>query len=442
MALFRRSNKYYEYCKVQTISKKLSNTLQVKTRKEKLVLLGTGWGSYSVLQHIDKQLYDVTVVSPRNHFLFTPLLNSTTVGTLEFRSIIESIHQRKHKDTDFHLAEAVSLDPINKILSCSTELDKMEYNISYDKLVIGVGSTSNTFGIPGVEQNAFFLKEIKDARAIRSRIISNLETSMLPRLSEVKRNKLLHFVIVGGGPTGIEFGAELYDFITEDVSKLFPHIKDKVHVTLVEGQSILPSFDKKLRKFAEKKFHQRKNYHLIKDFVTEVQSDKVILKSGNQIQTNAVVWSTGIAPRSFTVNLDCEKSASGQLIVDEYMRLQNCENVYAIGDCACVESRPLPATGQVAERQGRYLAKSFNKISVNDGVGKPFTWNNFGMLAYIGGHDAVADLPTPGGKLSGFFTWLLWRSVYLTRLGSWKNRFQVPFDWTRQLMFGRDTSRF
>lgn len=90
---------------------------------------------------------------------------------------------------------------------------------------------------------------------------------------------------------------------------------------------------------------------------------------------------------------------------------------------------------------GRYLAKELNK-QLKGELSKPFTWFNMGMMAYVGGHDAVADFPTKAGKLSGFTTWLLWRSVYLTRLGSWRNRLQVPFDWTRQLVFGRDTSRF
>ena len=200
--------------------------------KQRIVLLGTGWGSYSVLKNIDKNLFDVTVVSPRNHFLFTPLLNSTTVGTLEFRSIIESIHQKNQKDIDFHLAKAVEIDTNNNTLTCQPEFQKFTYKIKYDKIVIGVGAKSNSFGVPGVEEHAFFLKEIRHARAVRDKLISNLEMSVLPNTDKETRLKLLHFVIVGGGPTGVEFGAELYDFITEDVARLFPQIKEDVHVSL------------------------------------------------------------------------------------------------------------------------------------------------------------------------------------------------------------------
>lgn len=202
------------------------------TRK-KLVVLGTGWAGYSVVKNINKKLYDVIVVSPRNHFLFTPLLNSTTVGTLEFRSIIEPIRNTKFRDDHhFQLSRAIALKPEENCLICKAELTDQEYQLSYDELVIAVGCTSNTFGIPGVRENTFFLKEISDARRVRDRIISNFELSLYPDISDEEREKLLHFVIVGGGPTGVEFGAELYDFITRDVTRLYPGEKKDVKVTL------------------------------------------------------------------------------------------------------------------------------------------------------------------------------------------------------------------
>ena len=118
-------------------------------------------------------------------------------------------------------------------------------------------------------------------------------------------------------------------------------------------------------------------------------------------------------------------------------------NVFAIGDCSFIEPVSLPCTAQVAEREGRYLAKSLSLYADgNDDAVKPFTWTKLGMLAYIGDYNALADLPFKGGKLTGFTSWLLWRSAYLTRLGSWRLRMQVPFDWTRTFLFGRDTTKF
>ena len=142
-------------------------------RRKKLVILGTGWAGYSVFKNINKRLYDVIVVSPRNHFLFTPLLNSTTVGTLEFRSIIEPIRNARFRDDHhFQLSKAIGLRPDEKKLICRADLSGKEYDLEYDKLVIAVGCASNTFGISGVKQHTFFMKEIADARKVRDQIIS------------------------------------------------------------------------------------------------------------------------------------------------------------------------------------------------------------------------------------------------------------------------------
>lgn len=271
-----------------------------RSQRKKIVLLGTGWASYSVLKNIDKKKFDVIVVSPRNHFLFTPLLNSTTVGTLEFRSIIEpvrNIHFRS--DNHFQLARAKGVDEAQNKVICCTDIGDKLYDLDYDYLVIGVGALSNTFGTPGVSEHAFFLKEIADARAVRNRIISNFEESLYPNISDQERRRLLHFIIVGGGPTGVEFGAELHDFITEDVSRLFAQEKKDVKVTMIEANEILPSFDRKLRSFAEKKFSKRQSYNLLKARVVEVAEDHVVIDDGTKIPCGMVLWSTGLAPRSF-----------------------------------------------------------------------------------------------------------------------------------------------
>ena len=270
------------------------------TQRKKLVLLGTGWGSYSVLKNVNKKKFDVVVVSPRNHFLFTPLLNSTTVGTLEFRSIIEPVRNiRFREDSHFQLARATKLDADNNTLTCSSDVGDHSYELKYDFLVIGVGALSNTFGIPGVSEHAHFLKEIADARAVRNRIITNFEESLYPDITRDEQKRLLHFVIVGGGPTGVEFGAELYDFITEDVTRLFSQEKNLVRVTLIEANEILPSFDRRLRAFAERKFEQRKNYEVLKSRVVEVGRDYVKVEDGTKLPCGMVLWSTGLAPRSF-----------------------------------------------------------------------------------------------------------------------------------------------
>lgn len=279
----------------------LSNVSGIQeNRRKKLVILGTGWGGYSLLRNINKKLFDVVVISPRNHFLFTPLLASTTVGTLEFRSIIEPVRNTHFRDEHhFQLAKAVELQPDRQVVVCQSVLNSQKYEVSYDMLVMAVGARSNTFNVPGVQENAFFLKEISHARAIRNRILTNFELSVHPKITPEEEKRLLHFVICGGGPTGVEFGAELYDFLREDVSRLYAHEKEKVQVTLLEPNQILPSFDHELRAFAERKIKQRPHFKLIQSSVVEVHDKYVKLQDGQVLPCGLVVWSTGLAPRPF-----------------------------------------------------------------------------------------------------------------------------------------------
>ncbi|KAI1703595.1 pyridine nucleotide-disulfide oxidoreductase domain-containing protein [Ditylenchus destructor] len=408
----------------------------------RLLILGTGWASYSVLKCINTKLYQVAVVSPRNHFLFTPLLPSTTVGTLEFRSIIEPIRNRNFAHaSDYHLASVENIDFQNKqVIYRASLAPDITSKLDYDKIVIGVGALPSTFGVPGVREYSFFLKEVSDARAIRSRILDNFETS-LETVGEQEKQRLRHVVIVGGGPTGIEFGAELYDFCKDDLSRLYKDFGTPVCVTLVEGKQILGGFDKRLQVYAEKKLRNRPNFSMIKANVTEVKADSVTLSDGRTLPCGLVVWSTGLAPRPFVQKLDCQKDAHGHILVDRNLNVLSdpTNDSYALGDCSEIIDMPLPATAQVAERQGRYLANRLNKLALNQPV-QPFTFQSMGMLAYIGDYEALSDLKE--FKLKGIFSWFLWRSAYLTRLGSWRLRLQVPLDWLKTMLFGRDTSRF
>ncbi|XP_052073296.1 uncharacterized protein LOC127711334 isoform X1 [Mytilus californianus] len=426
-------------------------------KRERLVILGTGWGSYSVLKTIDKNKFDVIVVSPRNHFLFTPLLCSTTVGTLEFRSVIEPVRNTIFRQPDhFHLSFATKLDIENKKIHCESVLkSELKYTIDFDKLLIGVGALSNTFNVPGVQEHSFFLKvrfnvpgvqehsfflkEVADARRIRNRILKNFELSVQPGIEESEANRLLHTVIVGGGPTGVEFGAELYDFVEQDISRLYKQKKHHVNVTLVESNQILASFDESLRKYAEKKIKERDRFQLVKSIVTEVKKDCVILSNGETIPCGMVVWSGGIAPRQFVSDLDLKKNKQGQILTDKYLHVlgDDSKSVFAIGDCADIQDMPLPCTAQVAEREGRYLAKMLNH---GKEFAEPFEFQSMGMLAYIGKYQALTDVKQI--KMQGFTSWIVWRSAYLTRLGSWRLRMQVPIDWLKTLMYGRDISRF
>ncbi|GFZ05605.1 NAD(P)H dehydrogenase B1 [Actinidia rufa] len=270
----------------QTESERHSVELSQKKSKKKVVVLGTGWAGTSFIKDLDISSYDVQVVSPCNYFAFTPLLPSVTCGTVEARSIVEPIRKmikKKSGEINFWEADCLKIDAANKRVFCRSNLDanvvgSNEFSLEYDYLVIAVGAQVNTFNTPGVleycilpfseelirfphlgnrkyDQNflkrfwkytATFMQEVEDAQRIRRTVIDCFEKAVLPGLSEEERQTNLHFIIVGGGPTGVEFAAELHDFVQEDLVKIYPSVKDLVKITVIQsGDHILNTFIKK-----------------------------------------------------------------------------------------------------------------------------------------------------------------------------------------------------
>ena len=407
-------------------------------QKPKFVILGTGFGAFRLIKALKGDDYDVTVVSPRNYFLFTPLLASTTVGTLKFRSIIDPIRTVR-RGLHYYQAVCTSIDTEKKEIHSEGVIDRKSVILPYDILVIAVGATPGTYGIPGVREHTFFLQDLPDARAIRGRIIDCFEEAAIPGLSEEVKRQLLHFVVVGGGPTGVEFAAEMYDFLEEDLKKWYPEEAGQFQITLLDAQKfILGSFDHQLSEYALKLFQRERIDVRTQTLVKEVKDKEVILADGTTIPCGLIVWSAGIGPTSLVKSLSWPKE-KGHLVTDKYFRVKGRKDVYAIGDCATIEGYPLPATAQVAQQKGKYLGKLLYCLSKGKSLPE-FHFKNMGMLAYVGHHRALADLPEI--KARGFSTWLFWRSVYLTRLVSLKNKIQVIFDWWMALIFGRDISRF
>ncbi|KAI3833340.1 hypothetical protein MKX03_028892 [Papaver bracteatum] len=323
--------------------------------KKRVVVLGTGWAGTSFLKNLDSATYDVHVISPRNYFAFTPLLPSVTCGTVEARSVVEPIRniiRKKDGDYSFWEAECFKIDGKNKKVHCrpvqreSLE-GKEEFIVDYDYLVVAMGARSNTFNTPGVEENCHFLKEVEDAQKIRRNVIDCFEKSCLPNLSEDERKKDLHFVVVGGGPTGVEFSAALHDFISEDLVKLYPTAKDLVKITLLEaGDHILTMFDKRITAFAEEKF-QRDGINLKTGSMVVKVTDKDICTKDrgtgeiSSIPYGMVVWSTGIGTRPVVTDFMKQIGQSNRrvLATDEWLRVEGCDSIYALGDCATINQR-------------------------------------------------------------------------------------------------------
>lgn len=325
--------------------------------KPKLVILGGGWGSVALLKTLNPEDYHVTLVSPTNYFLFTPMLPSATVGTLELRSLVEPVRRIiKRVRGHFLKATAEEIDFSSRLVEVSQKDAagvEHRFYLPYDKLVIGVGSTTNTHGVKGLE-NCHFLKDIDDARKVKHKVINNLELSCLPTTSDAERKRLLSFVVSGGGPTGVEFAAELFDLLNEDLTKMFPNIlRNEISVHLIQSRGhILNTYDEAVSKYAEDRFGRDEVEILTNSRVSEVHPDKIIFtQKGEHGETitkelpmGFCLWSTGVAQTDFcqrvSAALGSAQTNKHALETDTHLRLNGTPlgDVYAIGDCATVQN--------------------------------------------------------------------------------------------------------
>jgi NADH:ubiquinone reductase (non-electrogenic) len=294
--------------------------------------------------------------------------------------------------------------------------------------------------VPGVNEYALKLKELADARAIRQRILSQFEKASRPGVTDDERRRLLHCVVVGGGPTGVEFAAEVSDLLSHDLRNTYPALLPDVRITLLEaGKSILNTFDAVLSAYTLKFFRRQRIDVRIDTPVVAIREREIVLNDGSTMPYGMVVWSTGVGPRTFTRNTTLPKDAHQRIITDGTLSVGGTKDVFAFGDCAVIDGAVLPMTAQVAQQQGKYLGQCLNGGRPSS-AWKPFRYHHYGMLAYIGRSRALADLESL--KSHGFITFIFWRSAYLTRLVSFRNKILVILDWMKTAVFGRDISRF
>jgi NADH:ubiquinone reductase (non-electrogenic) len=238
----------------------------------------------------------------------------------------------------------------------------------------------------------------------------------------------------------VEFAAELNDFMLEDLRKSYPHLVAEARITLVEAaKEILNTFDQKLRDYATDLFRRQRISVLTEAPVVKVEESVIHLADGSNISYGLLLWSTGNGPTEFVKNAILPKDQSERIVIDSYFHVKGFDNIFAMGDCSVIERGSLPATSQVAQQQGKYLGKALTRRARTLSV-EPFRYNHLGMLAYVGGNRALADLETYKGH--GWATWLFWRSAYLSRIVSVKNKVLVMFDWIKAKVFGRDISQF
>ncbi|KAI5861616.1 hypothetical protein GGS23DRAFT_598393 [Durotheca rogersii] len=365
-------------------------TEESRQRKTKphLVILGGGWGSVALLKQLKPGDYHVTVISPNNYFLFTPMLPSATVGTLEMRSLVEPIRRILSRvGGSFLRASAEDVDFSHKLVEVSqtdARGEEVRFYVPYDKLVIAVGSVTNPYGVKGLE-NCFLLKDINDARMIRNRVMRNLELACLPTTPDDERRRLLSFVVSGGGPTGVEFAAELFDLLNEDLSKRFPRLlRNEISVHLIQSRGhILNTYDETLSRYAEERFARDQVDVLVNSRVKEVHPDRIVFTQRaddgtivtKELPMGFCLWSTGVSQSELCRRIAAKLGPAAQnnrhaLETDAHLRLSGTPmgDVYAIGDCATVQNNV--ADSVVAFLRGRAFRLGRDPEAVELGFGE------------------------------------------------------------------------
>jgi NADH:quinone reductase (non-electrogenic) len=414
--------------------------------RTQIVILGGGFGGVYTAMHLEKQLahaphVDITLVNRENFFLFTPMLHEVAASDLDITHIVNPIRKLLHR-TLFFEGDVEYIDLPNKCVGVSHGYEPHQHELPYDHLVLALGSITNFFNLPGLEDHALTMKSLGDAIQVRNRMIANLEEAS-SECAVQGRAPLLSVVVAGGGFAGVETIAGINDFLRESI-KFYPNVNEEMlRIVLVHpGEVILPELGPKLGSYAQKKLAQRGVDIRTNTRVTGVTEHGVSLSDGSTIPSCTVIWTAGTSSNPLLAALPCAKER-GRVLVNEFMEVSEWPGVWALGDCALVPDRKTgayyPPTAQHALREGKVLAHNIT-ATLRAGQKKPFVFKTLGQLAAIGKRTGVANIL--GVNFSGFIAWWLWRTIYLSKLPRLEKKCRVMMDWTLDLMFSKDLVQF
>jgi NADH:ubiquinone reductase (non-electrogenic) len=362
------------------------------------------------------------------------------------------------KKGEYFESHVMAIDKEAKTVHCVTSTGK-EFELPYDKLVVGVGYRPNDFGIEGVAENALFMKETRDATVFKDHVLSKLEEASYLHLldndvemsaeEEKKVREALTFVIVGGGPTGVELAGELTDFLAAEGARQYSRLKPFMKVYMLT-YDVLNTFDENLQQYAMRHLEKKQGVTIhLGVFVQKVERDVVHVKgkspSGEDtlfsIPYGTLVWCAGIKPHAFVKDYQfAMNDRKTQILVERTLNVKGEKDIFAVGDCSTIDRYWLPQTAQVANQEAIYLAKQLNAGTA--GSGPPFIFRSLGMMAYLGGFNALMSKLPGLPSISGFLAFLGWRSVYWSMQLSFRNQYMLSTDWLRTMLFGRDLTRF
>ncbi len=412
----------------------------------RILILGGGFaGLYAALE-FERTLarragVEITLVNKENFFLFTPMLHEVAASDLDLTHIVSPIRKLLSR-VRFFDGEVESIDLERRVATVSHGSSHHHHELEWDHLVLALGSITNFFNLPGLEERALTMKSLGDAIAVRNRLIQHLEEADF-ECAVGALNHLLTFVVAGGGFAGVETVGSVNDFLREAL-RFYPHLtEDMLRVVLVHpGPVILPELDERLGRYAQTVLAARGVEIRLGARVQGLTDEGVLFSDGERLPAGMLVWTAGTSPHPLLATLPCRKDR-GRLVVNEFLEAPDYPGVWALGDCAVVPDprtgKPYPPTAQHALREGRVLARNV-AAAIDGGRKQPFTFNTIGQLASLGRRTGVAQIL--GYRFSGFLAWWLWRSIYLSKLPRVEKKLRVALDWTLDLLFSKDLVQF
>ncbi len=401
----------------------------IEEKKERIVVLGGGFAGLNFIKHIDKKRYNVTLVDRNNFHSFPPLFYQIASSGLEPGSISfpfrREIRRGKARGINFHLGEVEKINFDNKTLTTQYE------TIGYDKLIIAAGTTNNFFGNKDLIKYVYTLKSTAQAIRMRDEILDRLERAAI-ETDAARRRKLLSFVVIGGGPAGVEVAGALGELKRYIVPREYPTIpQEDLSIELLEGSDrLLGAMSVKSQKHAVEYLEKLMVNVRLGNLMTKYEDNVVTLSDGSTINSGMVIWTAGVTGQPIEVeNTAPDFMGRGyRFKVDCYNRVIGATDVYAIGDMSLMVTDEYPSghpqLAQVALQQGKLLARQLNTGEFTI----PFKYKDKGTMATVGRNLAVADV----GKLhiSGLTAWLCWMFIHLLSILGMRNKISVLIDWT------------
>jgi NADH dehydrogenase len=393
-------------------------------QKKKIVIIGGGFGGLTLAKKLKNTDYQITLIDKSNHHLFQPLLYQVAAAALSPGDIAVPIRSEFSNQPNIKiiLGEVTKIDRTRKRVFVSKDV------YEYDFLVVAAGNRHSYFGNDNWEKFAPGLKTVSDALKIRERMLLAFEKAELTK-TENEKQKEMTFVIVGGGPTGVEVAGAFAEIAKETLLKDFRNINTAdTRIILVEGADrILQTFDKKLSNKARKSLENLGVEVRVNSMVKEVNEKGVIIGE-ELIEASNIIWAAGNKVAPVVATLDAETNRAGQVIVESDCTIPGDPNVFVIGDAALFleDGKPLPGVAPVAMQQGRYVAKILKK-RIPKKMRKPFKYFDKGNLATIGRAKAILQIGDI--KISGFVAWLVWAFVHIAFLVNFRKRYRVMTEW-------------